>query len=285
MAELARVESRIWNIFTLIARMNVSLINYFLAILLSILISMRRRCVISVTYDGQDWTHKWKSTYLVMHEPLFDPESYVSVHLELFCKFYELKTGDVVVDIGAGLGTEIISFRRIVGPTGQIFAIEADPSVFRRLEKTCSLNKYENVILTNKAAASKNGEILLKQVSEDGVSNHINWEFSPYDSDLVSVSAATLDQMILDWGISSIDLLKMNIEGGEIGALEGFENRHSLVRNWVVSCHDFIDSAYTKTFSWVNLWFIDRGYELLEYDRKSRSGYLDFYIFARRNNV
>jgi hypothetical protein len=40
-------------------------------------------------------------------------------------------------------------------------------------------------------------------------------------------------------GIRCVNLLKMNIEGSEIQALEGLRDQLKHVRNLVISCHDF----------------------------------------------
>jgi FkbM family methyltransferase len=56
------------------------------------------------------------------------------------------------------------------------------------------------------------------------------------------VPSVTLDHLVAQYGIEQIDLLKVNIEGGEQQAFAGMLQTIDLVRNVAVSCHDFIGS-------------------------------------------
>src|SRR5690349_5658187 len=56
---------------------------------------------------------------------------------------YKAKPGDVIVDVGAGLGEEAIVLSEKVGKTGKIYSIEANPSVFKILKKVVELNQCD----------------------------------------------------------------------------------------------------------------------------------------------
>lgn len=58
---------------------------------------------------------------------------------------YRPKVGDVIVDVGARRGEDVLPFTRHIGPTGKVLAIEAHPVSFQLLEKFCSLNDLTNV--------------------------------------------------------------------------------------------------------------------------------------------
>ena len=48
------------------------------------------------------------------------------------------RQGDVIVEVGANIGTETISFLDIVGPRGEVLALEPDPNLIERLLRNLS---------------------------------------------------------------------------------------------------------------------------------------------------
>lgn len=47
---------------------------------------------------------------------------------------YAPKDGDVIIDIGAGVGTETLIYSMMTGKNGKVFAIEAHPATSRSLK-------------------------------------------------------------------------------------------------------------------------------------------------------
>jgi len=153
--------------------------------------------------------------------------------MHFWCFDYVLKQGDTVIDIGAGIGDDVVSFSRLVGEKGLVIAIEAHPDIFRCLEKTIAANKLENVHCLNIAASDREGEIELS--SEENLLSHsiITGEGS------VKVPTRILDDTLDEIGVKKIDLIKMNIEGAETAALLGMRDTLEKTSHLAVSCHDF----------------------------------------------
>ncbi|MGA2137406.1 MAG: hypothetical protein ABSH14_00945 [Verrucomicrobiia bacterium] len=59
---------------------------------------------------------------------------------------YQPAAGDVIIDVGAGIGDDALIFSKAVGKQGRILAIEAHPVTFKLLEKTCYYNRLENTV-------------------------------------------------------------------------------------------------------------------------------------------
>ena len=154
---------------------------------------------------------------------------------EAFFFDYTPRPGDIVVDAGAGSGTEVLTFSRLVGQSGKVIAVEAHPEAFRRLHELCQVNGLLNVVTIQAALSDAPGFCEISDL-EDPVLNTIVGSFRHG----VRVPADTLDRIIERVGVDSVDFLKMNIEGGEAKALEGF--RSGIERTWNVSvgCHDFL---------------------------------------------
>ena len=69
-----------------------------------------------------------------------------------------LKEGDVVLDIGANIGYYVLIESKLVGKTGQVYAVEPVTSTFELMQKNLQLNGLTNVSASNFAFGEKDGE-------------------------------------------------------------------------------------------------------------------------------
>ncbi len=225
--------------------------------------------------DG-DWVDR--STDAVFFSPIAGSLSLEAVERnvrEFWCYAYSPKPGDTVVDIGAGIGNEAVAFSRMVGPSGRVIAVEAHPRTFRCLKKTISMNRLTNVIALNVAISDRRETLM---IADDEV-HHIGNRIGVRDG--VTVQALSLDDL-LDEIAAVPDLLKMNIEGAERPALMGVERGWRTVRNWVVSCHDFIAAEVgpeMRTHADVIRSFEEAGLKPLE-PRRHWGVAVPYYVYA-----
>ena len=149
---------------------------------------------------------------------------------------YRPQKGDVVIDVGAGLGEDTWAFSQAVGETGRVIAIEAYPSSFEILECFCRLNRFANTTPLQAAVMDKAGKVTMV-VSENWAENAVD---QGNRSQGVEVQAATLDEICEAQAVTKIDFLKMNIEGAERYALPGMGPMILRVQRICVSCHDYM---------------------------------------------
>jgi FkbM family methyltransferase len=69
-----------------------------------------------------------------------------------------LRPGDIFVDIGANVGYYSLLASHLVGPNGRAYAIEASPTIYRKLTNNIAANAAANVIAINGAVSDKPGE-------------------------------------------------------------------------------------------------------------------------------
>jgi len=152
----------------------------------------------------------------------------------------------------------------MVGSAGRVYSIEAHPATFLCLEATVRLNRLSNVVFDQLAIADQAGEVAM----EDQSNAHISNAMVPGSSGSLKVEAMTLDTYVERAGIDRIDLLKMNIEGAEVAALQGGASALERTRNVVVSCHDFkadrTGNGFFRTKETVRHRLTEAGFELLE---------------------
>jgi FkbM family methyltransferase len=159
---------------------------------------------------------------------------WVSTARRLWFVDYEPRPGDVILDIGAEVGTDTVAFADAVGPTGRVVAVEAHPVTFGLLQRTVELSGLQNrVICVNAAIADKAGSLVI----EDGASTLRSTV--KRDGAGHVVRALSLDELCAELGLGEIALLKMNIEGAEREALQGAASTLARSRRVAVAAHDF----------------------------------------------
>jgi FkbM family methyltransferase len=133
-----------------------------------------------------------------------------------------------IVDLGANVGYSVLYFARRF-PESHIVAWEPHPEHVRQLKANVAANKLERrVSICPAAAGAQNGA---KWLIDRGTSSCVVDEFRP-DSVRIDVR-----DWLQDAGADPIDLLKMDVEGGEYDLL--FDDRFARlsVSNLVVECH------------------------------------------------
>jgi FkbM family methyltransferase len=129
-----------------------------------------------------------------------------------------LADGQTIVDLGANIGYYSIMASPIVGPRGRVYAFEPDPEMYEYLLRNVMENDLSNVTLVRKAAAANVASMaFIRSELERG---HLA---QTAQASSTSVDATTLDHYFASMGWPRVDLIKMDIEGGEAAALRGMK--------------------------------------------------------------
>jgi FkbM family methyltransferase len=133
-----------------------------------------------------------------------------------------LSPGDTFVDVGAHWGYFSFLAAQRVGSGGRVLSIEADPRIFETLARNVELNGLSWVKVSHFAVGAGEGEVLLSGYSETqdnwGTSKVVN---SAQGEEIFHVPSRALDSFLDEAGIGQVQLVKMDIEGAEVFALEG----------------------------------------------------------------
>lgn len=181
---------------------------------------------------------------------------------------YKPAPGDVIVDVGAGQGEDVLAFSAAVGPKGRVLAIEAHPESFAVLEAFCRLNGLANVSILNVACMETTGAVSM-ETSSVWESNYVR-----AGGGAAQVAARPLDELCEDYGIDRIDFLKMNIEGAERFALPGCRKVLRRTRFVCVAAHDFRanrgEGEEFRTFDFVCAFLRQAGFRITTRDEDPR---------------
>lgn len=204
-------------------------------------------------------------------EFLFFGHTYETGTIDLLKKI--LRHDDVVFDIGANIGWYTVNMVRCI-PNGICHSFEPMPPTMRRLKHNCSLNQVDDHVIFNELALGEtSGEVTLysfdalghghNSLSTRGRSDYTTW----------TVPLVTLDTYVTERNVDRVDLVKMDVEGAEMGVLAGASRLFSLESPpvWIIEMNmetaggfghaphellDFISSKGNYTF-----FRIERGWE------------------------
>lgn len=131
-----------------------------------------------------------------------------------------LKPGGHFVDCGANIGYFTLHAARIVGQTGRVDAFEPSPVNRARLEEHLRINAVTNVRVHALAAGNQSKSITFYQPT--GELNH--GQASTFASLVPGGESVTVESARLDEVVDRVpDLIKVDVEGAELTALQGAE--------------------------------------------------------------
>jgi len=159
----------------------------------------------------------------------------LAIFYEVFYKqTYFIPNGNIpkksiIIDLGAHVGLTAQYYINQYKPTFYL-AIEVDRNNFYLLEKN---TKSLNTINQNVAISENN---LPKYQTKSDVS--YNHKVSTTGNDLSLVQTTTMDKVIRKYGLEKIDLLKIDIEGGEQALLKNAESWIHQVDHIIIELHE-----------------------------------------------
>jgi FkbM family methyltransferase len=174
------------------------------------------------------WPHRTKIRYrgLTIEWQLFDKVEAAKLQEVLLSGCYgDLPVEDprVVVDVGSHAGVSLLHFRAAY-PHARLIGIEPNPQTFSRLRANAARLGAE---VHQVAITSENGPTSLFLGTQSDLSSLDNRA----GGCAVVVEGRTLDSLLEGLGLDEVDVLKVDIEGGEF---EAFRGSHSLERIRVI---------------------------------------------------
>ena len=151
-----------------------------------------------------------------------EPERHV---LDTFQRF--VKAGDVVLDVGANIGTHTFALAALVGPEGRVYAVEADSDNVASLRLSIEASAERRIVVLAVAASDKVGTVAAW--SSEGTNSKFS-ERGVRGGGRVA-KTAPLDDLLDD----DIALIKLDVEGMELLALRGLSRTIARSRPVVIS--------------------------------------------------
>lgn len=128
--------------------------------------------------------------------------------------------GFTVLDVGANIGYFSVQLSKMVGPGGSVLAIEPQKDNFQLLQSNIAINHLTNVSAHNVAVGNAEGTASL-YLSDWNGGMHRLYPSVCCTVDTEAVQLTTIDSIVAN---RPVDLIKIDIEGYELFALEGAKN-------------------------------------------------------------
>ena len=130
-----------------------------------------------------------------------------------------LKPGDIFVDVGANVGYYTLLGASCVGPQGLVYAIEADPHIYKKLESNVALNGAQNIRPLNIAAGGQAGKVTIYS----GPKESLGTTTLLADRGFAASGEVDMDRLtsiIAPADLRRVAFIKIDIEGAEVPVVD-----------------------------------------------------------------
>lgn len=153
-----------------------------------------------------------------------------------------IKDGKQVLDVGANVGLFALKIKNQL-PDVKIICVEPDPDNFKILEK--NLKPYKNVILINAALWTHKTKLKIYDKFNFGKYGMVVEE----DETDGEINALSINDLIENFAIKQIDILKIDIETSEKKIFSTNDlNWLKLVKVVIIELHDWMEKGCSKPF-------------------------------------
>lgn len=128
-----------------------------------------------------------------------------------------VRPGSTVLDVGANIGIYTEFLADLVGPGGRVVAFEPEPRNVERLRAATSA--LPQVTVVHAGVGPRSGSLKLF-VADDLNVDHRTYATDDPGRRVIEVPAVSLDEYLGDMNLR-VDVIKMDIQGAELGALQG----------------------------------------------------------------
>ncbi len=136
-------------------------------------------------------------------------------------KYYKLKNGDIVFDLGGYHGLYSIWASEIVGATGKVYCFEPDVDNQKILLENIKRNNLTNIIVIPFAVSNKTTTTSFFKRGHG--SRIVTSDFKTNSKDaLTTIQSIKLSDYLTEQNIQKIDFIKADIEGEEVEFVEDY---------------------------------------------------------------
>lgn len=181
-----------------------------------------------------------------------------------------LRPGMICVDIGANVGYLTILMAKRVGTQGHVLSFEPTQRSYNALCRNVRLNNLTNVAVHQLALTDHDGTLDFHEGPPDydvyntaGNISHPSAQRVVFKKSIVPCK--TLDNYLSENKIQQVDLIKIDVEGGELLALKGMETtlEHNPHINLIVEFADQTTQGFGYQAKEIGFWLEERGWSLM----------------------
>jgi FkbM family methyltransferase len=203
--------------------------------------------------------------YQILETACFDPSEVRLVVDLLALRRKHHGDGVVAIDCGANIGVHTIEWATSMTGWGSVLSIEAQERIYYALAGNIAINNCFNAIAVHGAVSSESGILKIPNPDYFVPSSFGSLELRQRDGNefigqpidyenTVNVRKLRLDE----FGLPRVDLIKIDVEGMELEALEGAND--TISRSHPIMLIEKVKADAGKLGQWLEA----RGYEIIE---------------------
>lgn len=139
----------------------------------------------------------------------------------------KLPKNPVIIDLGGHIGTFSVYTSRLLKNKCKIFIYEPDNENYSLLVKNIALNKIKSILPNNLAISDYVGKGYLKKENMNNDAYHLDNS----NKKITNCSVSTLITVARNNNVKKVDLLKMDIEGGEYRIFQDQKSFNFIIKN------------------------------------------------------
>jgi FkbM family methyltransferase len=210
--------------------------------------AVRSAKLVARDYYGR-WYWRWRYEPLAYHLPtggvlLLEPGHAftgcfwpdVDRYEPEVCAFlrHVLKPGATFIDCGANVGYFSIQAGDLVGQTGTVVAIEANPDTYKLLERNLRANNFGTALHCALTSQGEEVELFVPGSWDVYSSLRAGSVVEGVPDHSYKVKARKLDELVEELGLGRVDLVKIDVEGGELDVLNSATKLLATFRPFIV---------------------------------------------------
>lgn len=163
-------------------------------------------------------------------------------------KYINLAPDAIVVDVGANIGDFAVRAASLC-PRGRVIAVEPMPVYGNMIDTQAALNELRNITWLPAALSGENGATSVGAIGS---------AYAVHDASDHVVRTITLERLVDEFGLTRIDLLKLDCEGAEWQILPAADPVLPLVRQIAMEYHCLHGWTPERLAEWLHA----RGFEV-----------------------
>jgi FkbM family methyltransferase len=137
-----------------------------------------------------------------------------------------ITAGAIVIDVGANIGAHTLPLATRVGPSGRVVAVEPTLYAFERLQEHVRLNPTlaARIVPVQAMLMGKREAALVETIASSWPLDTPNDAHPLHGGVCKATTGAvvrTLDDLVSDLDLKSVNFLKLDVDGYEVGVLRG----------------------------------------------------------------
>jgi len=177
---------------------------------------------------------------------------------EIISRIIDPRTIKVIIDAGASIGNTTDKLSNLF-PKSTVYAFEPYPQFIKQLDERAKKNK--NIKVEPFALGHENGRRFFNVNQSEGTNSLLKSSDRAREiygslinqKELIEINAKTLHSWSSENNISKIDILKLDLQGGELDALKGADKLFKFGKIKSILCEVMFTTCYEEQANWTEL--------------------------------